>query len=124
MKPATTLLLIVLSFSACQPAQREAEYAKLEWKDDVYSLNSAPFTGIARDHHKNGKLKGEYPFRDGRFHGVVREWWDNGQLSTETHFENGQRHGSNRYWTQAGELMKEQIYDHDKSVSVKHYPAK
>lgn len=46
---------------------------------------------------------------------------DNGQLSTETHFENGQRHGLNRYWSKKGNLMKEQIYDHDKSVSAKHY---
>jgi antitoxin component YwqK of YwqJK toxin-antitoxin module len=115
------LSLGLLSVSCHRPPQ-EAAYADLEWKDDVYRLAGQPFTGLARDAHKNGKPKGEYPFEEGRLHGVVREWWDNGQLSTETHFERGQRHGLNRYWTRKGNLMKEQVYDHDHSVSEKHYP--
>lgn len=107
-----------------KPAEATATYKELKWKDDVYFLKDQPFTGIARDQHKNGKPKGEYPFKEGRLHGIVREWWENGQLSTETHFENGQRHGLNRYWSQTGKLMKEQVYERDKSVSEKHYDVK
>jgi antitoxin component YwqK of YwqJK toxin-antitoxin module len=114
------LSLLVL-LSACDRAPREAAYEDLEWKNDVYLLAGQPFTGIARAVHANGKPKAEYPFVDGRFHGVVREWWENGQQSVETHFENGQRHGSNRYWNAEGKLTKEQVYDHDHSVSEKHY---
>lgn len=103
------------------PAAREVTYKELKWQDDVYFLEGKPYNGIARDKHKNGQVKGEYTFKEGRLHGVVKEWWDNGQLSTETHFENGKRHGLNRYWSKKGNLMKEQVYDHDKSVSEKHY---
>lgn len=102
----------------------EAAYKDLKWNDDVYFLNGKPFSGIARDQHKNGKPKGEYPFKDGRLHGLVREWWDNGQLSTETHFDMGQRHGSNRYWTKDGQPIKEQVYDHDKVINEKHFEVK
>ena len=128
MKP----LLICLSLSAIFFAGHaapplapvvapEVAYADLEWKDDVYLMGGKPFTGVARDKHKDGTPKAEYPFRAGKLHGVVREWWDNGKLSTETHFDNGQRHGLNRYWDKTGKLMKEQVYDHDKSISEKHF---
>jgi len=107
-----------------KPASAPVTYQELKWRDDVYFLNDRPYTGLARDTHKNGKPKGEYPFRNGRLHGVVREWWDNGQLSTETHFEQGRRHGLNRYWSRSGQLMKEQVYEQDKSVREKHYEVK
>lgn len=121
MKLKTCWMLLALSafLASCSPT--EADYDALEWKDDVYLLDGSPFTGIAKATYDDGTAKGEYPFRDGRFHGVVQEWWDNGQRSTETHFESGQRHGSNRYWDRDGKLIKEQVYDHDHSVSEKHY---
>lgn len=115
-----SFLLICLPVLAVEPP-REVTYKELKWQDDVYFLEGKPYSGVARDKHKNGKLKGEYPFTNGRLHGVVKEWWDNGQLSTETNFDKGQRHGLNRYWTKKGNLMKEQVYDHDKSVREKHY---
>lgn len=117
---ALLLLASPLPSPAADPV-REVTYKELKWQDDVYFLEGKPYTGTARDKHKNGQLKGEYPFKEGRLHGVVKEWWDNGVLSTETNFDKGQRHGLNRYWTKKGNLMKEQVYDHDKSVSEKHY---
>jgi antitoxin component YwqK of YwqJK toxin-antitoxin module len=51
-------------------------------------------------------------------------WWDNGQLSTETNFDGGKRHGLNRYWNLQGQLIKEQVYEHDVSVSEKHFDPK
>ena len=115
------VLCLLAWLTACDRAPREAAYEELEWKNDVYLLEGQPFTGTALASHANGKPKAEYPFVEGRFHGVVREWWENGQQSVETHFEKGQRHGSNRYWNQEGKLTKEQVYDHDRSVSEKHY---
>ena len=120
-----TLAAVAVSFLAFTPGcmkSREADYAKLKWKDEVYYEGEKPFTGIAKEAHKNGKPKGEYPMKNGLFHGVVHEWWDNGQMSVETHFENGKRHGLNRYWTDKGVLMKEQVYEHGESKSVKEWP--
>lgn len=128
MKKLPLVLLVLASLSsihaADEPSARQVTYKELKWQDDVYFLNDKPYSGLAKDNHKNGKPKGEYPFVNGRLHGVVREWWDNGQLSTETHFEHGKRHGQNRYWSRSGQLMKEQVYEHDKSVSEKHYEVK
>jgi len=122
MKPLFALILLCscLTTLAAEP-KRPVTYKELKWQDDVYFLDGKPYNGVARDIHKNGQPKGEYTFKEGRLHGVVKEWWDNGQLSTETHFENGQRHGLNRYWSRKGNLVKEQVYDHDKSMSEKHY---
>ncbi|TDU81397.1 MORN repeat protein [Prosthecobacter fusiformis] len=126
MKPLLFAALFTASIlhAADAPKSAEVTYKELKWQDDVYFLNGQPYSGLARDTHKDGKPKGEYPFKEGRLHGLVREWWDNGQLSTETNFENGQRHGLNRYWSKTGQLMKEQVYDHDKSVSEKYYDEK
>jgi antitoxin component YwqK of YwqJK toxin-antitoxin module len=111
-------------YAAEGPKVTEVTYKELKWQDDVYYLNGRPYTGLARDTFKDGKPKGEYPFKEGKLHGLVKEWWENGQLSTETNFENGQRHGLNRYWSKQGHLMKEQVYDHDRSVSEKHHEVK
>jgi len=127
MKHLLLVFALLGSFSlqaADKAKPTEVTYKELKWQDDVYFLNDKPYTGTTRDKHKDGKVKGEYSFKDGRLHGVVREWWENGQLSTETNFENGQRHGLNRYWSKSGQLMKEQVYEHDKSVSEKHYEVK
>jgi antitoxin component YwqK of YwqJK toxin-antitoxin module len=133
MKPVLYLSFCLALFTTvCLPAAEpepklkstEVTYKELKWVDDVYFLNGQAYTGIARDKYKDGKLKGEYPFHEGRLHGVVREWWENGQLSTETNFDHGKRHGLNRYWSKAGQLTKEQVYEQDKSVSEKHYETK
>ena len=113
--------LALLVIAACHRQPVVAEYGKLDWKDDIFLLEGNPFTGLAQDKFPNGRTKCEYPMKDGRIHGIVHEWYDNGQPSVETHFENGKRHGLNRYWSRDGKLMKEQVYEHDHSVSVKHF---
>lgn len=115
--------VLVVILAGCKPASPPVPYGKLDWKDEVFSLDGQPFTGLAEDKHPNGQLRAQYPIEQGKIHGIVREWWDNGQPSTETHFEHGLRHGSNRYWNREGRLLKEQVYDHDKSVSEKVYPS-
>lgn len=86
---------------------------------EIFTYKGAPFTGVAREKHKNGNPSKEYPMRDGLIHGIVHEWWENGKLSVETHFENGKRHGLNRYWDTSGVQTKEQVYEHGESKSVK-----
>lgn len=127
-----TLAAVAVSFLAFTPGcmkrkevkrkPAEVKYAELAWNDGVFYLNGKPFTGVAKEQSKEGKLTKEYPMTDGRCDGVVHEWWDNGQMSVETHFDKGKRHGLNRYWTKEGKLMKEQVYDHDVSTSVKEWP--
>lgn len=121
MAAVFALVLLVSALPACHKALPSVAYDDLEWKDDLFCFQGVPFTGTAWKKHPNGQPAGDYPLTNGRLNGVVQEWWDNGARSVETHFESGKRHGSNRYWDRDGKLIKEQIYDHDKSISVKHY---
>ena len=97
--------------SVTNDAPGAVDYAKLDWKDDVFYLDGKPFTGVALQRQKKtGALKCRYEFRDGRHHGLVEEWWPNGQRSTETHFANGVRHGTNTYWDVEGKPFKRQVW--------------
>lgn len=111
----------ILAFTPACSKPQEATYKELDWKDDVFFLNDKPFTGTAREAHKNGKPAKEYPMVDGKIHGVMHEWWENGQMSAETHFMHGKRHGLNRYWNTEGKLIKEQVYENGESKSVKTF---
>lgn len=120
-----TFAALAVSFLAFTPGcmkPEEVDYKDVNYEPDgSFSYKGKPFTGIAREKHKNGQPSKEYPMRNGRIHGVMREWWDNGQQSAETNFEDGKRHGLNRYWSKDGKLIKEQVYDHDVSKSEKFY---
>lgn len=103
-------------------AGAEVDISRLKEKDGVWSLDGAPFTGVALKHSDDGRiLLRRWEMRDGRFHGLVEEWWDNGKKMTETHFENGVRHGENRYWYMSGDPQKLQIYERGVSVKEETY---
>ncbi len=120
-KLSAAFAVSVLALETACTKPEETEFAKLDWKEEVFYQAGKPFTGIARETHKNGKPAKEYPMRDGLLHGVVHEWYENGQMSVETHFDSGKRHGLNRYWSKEGKLTKEQVYDHGKSLSEKFF---
>lgn len=98
------------------PDPTAVDYAKLDWKNDLFLLGGKPFTGVAEQRYRDGKLKARYHYQNGMIHGIVEEWYANGQQSTETHFEKNQRHGANTYWDQTGKVIKRQRWDHDKLV--------
>lgn len=117
-------LAVVMWFGSCGKP-KELPYKDLGYRDGVFTEpgTGAPFSGIAKDSHKDGKPKAEYPCRNGKFHGTVREWHANGRPLAETEFRNGERTGLNREWTEAGELYMERVYDHDRIVTEKKYGA-
>lgn len=129
MKSLPALLLFSIAailLASCSPP-KEADYNKLGYSDGVYSDpdNGKEFTGIARQKDRDGKIRGEYPFKNGRMHGTVKEWHANGKPSSETEFQNGERSGRNIEWTADGAPFRERVYDHDHIVSEKnHGPGK
>jgi len=92
------------------------EYARLEWRGERYCLAGRPFTGVAEQRDKAGRLKARYSYLEGELHGRIEEWHPNGQPSTETWFERNQRHGTNTYWDADGRLLKRQGWDRDRLV--------
>ena len=102
---------------------KELPYKQLGYHDGILTEpgSSKPFTGIAKDTHKDGQPKAEYPCRNGKFHGTVKEWHANGKPLAETEFKDGERTGLNREWTDSGQPYMERVYDHDRIVSEKKY---
>ena len=123
--PALLSLLCPVSLMVSCAPPKEADYAKLDYKDNVFTDpdTGKGFTGIARQKYPDGRLRGEYPFKNGLFHGTVKEWHANGKPSAETEFRNGERTGRNIEWTEAGLPFRERVYDRDKIVSEKNYDA-
>jgi antitoxin component YwqK of YwqJK toxin-antitoxin module len=134
---STFLLLVSCDKPATPPATapapsapsappKEADYAKLGYSNNLFTdpETKQPFTGIARQKDPDGKLRGEYPFKDGRFEGVVKEWHANGKPSAETEFKNGERNGKNTEWTADGQLYRERVYGPgEKILSEKNHGA-
>ncbi len=117
------VLLFVALLPSCSPP-KEADYSKLGYAGEVFTdpETGKPFTGIARQKYPDGKVQGEYPFKNGRFHGTVKEWHPNGAPSATTQFLGGERTGKNIEWTASGQVFRERVYDHDHIVSEKNYP--
>lgn len=117
----SALFLVFLLCSCGKP--KEVPYSKLGYADNLFTDpdTGKGFSGIARDYHKNGQLKAEFPFKNGRFHGNVKEWHPNGKPMAETEFKDGERCGRNIEWTEAGLPYRERVYDHDKILQEKNY---
>lgn len=121
--PALPILLFFAALlSSCGPP-KEVDYKTLSYSDNVFTdpETGKGFTGIARQKYPDGKLRSEFPFKNGRFHGTLKEWYQNGKPLSETEFRNGERSGKNIEWTEAGLLYQERVYDRDKIVSEKKY---
>lgn len=123
-RAALSLLLAAtaLSLGSCSKP-KEFPYQKLAYHDGGFTdpETGQPFSGIAKDYHKDGSLKAEFPMKKGKFHGTVKEWHPNGKVAAETEFKEGERTGINREWTADGRPFMERVYDHDRIVSEKKY---
>ena len=126
MKHAHYLCLVcsIYLLASCEKP-KELPYSKLGYVDNVFTdpETQKGFSGVARDYYKGGKLKAEFPIKNGRFHGVVKEWYANGKPLSETEFKHGERCGRNVEWTEVGLLYRERVYDHDRIVSEKNFEA-
>ncbi|HEY2573632.1 MAG TPA: hypothetical protein VGH65_06175 [Verrucomicrobiaceae bacterium] len=116
------LLTAAILLGSCNKP-KELSYKSLGYKEGILTepVSNTPFTGIARDFYKDGKLKAEYPCKNGMFHGTVKEWHPNGQKLAETEFKEGERTGPNREWKDTGQPYMERVYDHDRIVSEKKF---
>jgi antitoxin component YwqK of YwqJK toxin-antitoxin module len=123
--PALLLFLGAAILLASCGRPKEADYNKLGYSDGVYSDpdTGKEFTGIARQKDRDGKIRGEYPFKNGRMHGTVKEWHASGKPSAETEFENGERSGRNIEWTEDGALFRERRYEHDRIITETNHGA-
>lgn len=116
--------VLVLMLTSCSKP-KEMDYAKLDMVKNLLTDpdTQKPFTGVSRDYHPGGKLRAEYPIKNGVFHGTVKEWYANGNPFAQTDFVNGERSGRNMEWLESGAPFQERIYERDRIVSERKFEA-
>ena len=62
--------------------------------------------GLHRGWHKNGMLRGDYPYLTGKAHGDHRSYGETGVLVRSVHYENGVKHGPSMNYFDNGLLYK------------------
>jgi pimeloyl-ACP methyl ester carboxylesterase len=67
--------------------------------------------GAYKEWYRNGQLKYEGHFSQGRLDGVSTAWYESGRQEAEEHWRRGQLHGRVRYWFEQGDLQFESTFD-------------
>ena len=63
--------------------------------------------------YKNGQLRFEDNWKNGKLHGKCLDWYETGQLAYEENYKNGKEHGKCLAWFENGQLMYERNYKNE-----------
>ena len=74
------------------------------------------FNGIGFDVYKDGQLKFENNYTDGKKDGSFKEWYENGQLSYEGNWKDGNKDGLWKKWYENGLLVKKEVNYKDGNI--------
>ncbi len=85
-------------------------------KYQLWLFYTFKLTGAARDWYKNGQLRCEYNFKNGKAKGIFRDWYENGQPMYEYNYKNGKKEGISRDWYSDGQLEYERNYKNGKII--------
>ncbi|NKC00186.1 MAG: hypothetical protein GKR90_17100 [Pseudomonadales bacterium] len=75
---------------------------------------------VRRRWHKNGQLRFEATYQDGKQVGMRRSWHDNGQLRVETPYRDGVQEGMEKWWLKSGEQGHEICYIYGEEEDLEH----
>jgi antitoxin component YwqK of YwqJK toxin-antitoxin module len=99
--------------------------SEIEFTDDFcYRYEGAPFTGVAEEYERDGRLKCEMSFVNGIQEGISREWSSTGILISETAYRNNTLHGRRLDWRENGTKESEKIYEFGICVESKEWDEK
>ncbi len=93
-----------------ETAQAVADYRRLGYDNELFTLDGKPFTGLALQTNRAGRLVARRNFRDGRYDGRTEEFATNGVMIVSADFKAGLHHGTNIYWNADGTLIKRQVW--------------
>ena len=69
-----------------------------------YKLNTRNYTGIYKTWHRNGQLKIECNYRNGKIDGLYKQWYENGKLHTDCNYVNGKLDGLYFSWHKSSQF--------------------
>jgi antitoxin component YwqK of YwqJK toxin-antitoxin module len=90
-------------------------------EDGSYEIEDQPFTGLAREYSKDGKLISETSYVNGLQDGIARYWYSTGELRGEETFKRNGRTGMSRWWYPSGKLQRETTFEHSICVVEKEW---
>ena len=62
---------------------------------------------MKKEYWKNGELKSETHYKDGKENGLWTRWYKNGQKKSEKHYKDGKLEGRMTWWHESGEKRSE-----------------
>ena len=77
--------------------------------------------GILREYYKDGNLKIEYNYDNGKKNGIQKKWYENKQLSINYNYNNGKLDGIQKKWYKNGNIQSEINYKNDILHGVSKY---
>ena len=68
-------------------------------------------------HHKNGNIKEEGFYKDGKLHSAIKMFHENGNISVDMHYVNGKIHGPKKLYHENGKLKEESNWENDDLIT-------
>ncbi|MGP8216666.1 MAG: toxin-antitoxin system YwqK family antitoxin [Bacteroidia bacterium] len=103
----TKLIIIAFVVSGCLSlhAINRNYYTRAEGNKYILQDDQAK-----REYYRNGVLKSEIPYSEGRKNGIAKEYYENGSIKSETPYEDGVKNGIVREYDENGELISENTF--------------
>ncbi len=77
--------------------------------------------GILKRYSKDGKLKAECSYREGKLHGLSTTYFETGAIRSRENYVEGELSGLSRNYHPDGRVKSDCYYDHGKLISEKKY---
>ena len=88
------------------------DIAEVNFNDDYsYTLRGVPFTGLARECDKQGRLVAEMSFKNGIQDGVSTQYFPSGRVRFEKSYRSNTLHGESREWFENGSLKQRTVHE-------------
>lgn len=105
---AIPFLIALAVLLSCDP---QAQRKKTKGTKEVKQNQLANSDGISKVFYKNGKLKTEIPYQNGKKNGLAREFYETGIIYQEIEYKNGLKHGIATRYYENGAVHQVTAYD-------------
>lgn len=118
MKKIMMIILLGTTMIACDGQKEQTKLNQLQNRNGIiYSVNKTkPFTGNAKSYYKNGQVKDDLNFRDGKQNGLQEIYYENGQIGAIYKVKDGKLNGVQKEYDINGALKAEVTFKDGEKV--------
>jgi hypothetical protein len=106
--PILSCALFAVFSNSCDP---QAQRKKRAERNSVQQDQTPITDGVVKDYYKEGKLRAEIPYENGKKNGLAREYYKTGIIYQEIEYRNGLKHGLSKRYYENGEPSQVTEYD-------------